>query len=101
MMTTDLATATRETFAPHVGSTFALQLTDGVLPLELYAVDALPGSPNAPRAAFALRFRTPGVKGHVPQQIHALVHPVLGTLEIFLVPLGADASGMRYEAVFA
>jgi hypothetical protein len=96
----DLATATRETFAPHVGSTFTLPLSDGVLALELVAVDDLPAPSPAPRAPFALRFRTPGVAGHVPQQIYALAHPVLGTLEIFLVPLGADAGGMRYEAVF-
>lgn len=101
-MSVDLATATRDTFVAHVGSSFSLSLTDGVLELVLYAVDALPAAPHAPRTPFALRFRTPGVTGHVPQGIHALAHPVLGTLEIFLVPLGADAGGggMRYEAVF-
>ncbi len=100
-MAIDLARVTKETFAPHLGSRFALPLTDGVLELELFAVDALPTPPNAPRASFALRFRTPAVTGHVPQRIYPLAHPVLGTLEIFLVPLGADAAGMRYEAVFA
>ena len=100
-MTVDLASVTRETFAPHLGSHFSLALNDGVLQLELVAVDELRASPDAPRAPFALRFRTPGVMGYVPQRIHALAHPVLGTLEIFLVPLGADAVGMRYEAVFA
>lgn len=100
-MTVDLATATADTFAPHVGSRFALSLRDGVLELELYAVEVLRGPPTAPRPPFALRFRTPAVTGHVPQQIYALAHPVLGSLEIFLVPLGADATGMRYEAVFA
>ena len=53
------------------------------------------------RAPFALQFRTPAVMGYVPQRIYALTHSVLGTVEIFLVPLGADADGMRYEAVFA
>lgn len=99
-MTVDLATVTKDTFAPHVGSRFSLPLSDGVLELELFAVEALHGSPNAPRAPFVLRFRTPAVMGHVPQRMYPLAHPVLGTLEIFLVPLGADAQGMRYEAVF-
>ena len=100
----DLASATRDTFAPHLGTRFAITLADGgdrSLELELWAVDALPASPHAPRAPFALRFRTPAVTGYLPQRMYALAHPVLGTLEIFLVPLGADASGMRYEAVFA
>jgi hypothetical protein len=100
-MTVDLARVTQETFAPHLGSRFAVALSDGVLELELCAVEALRVAPNAPRAPFALRFQTPAVMRHLPQRIHALAHPVLGTLEIFLVPLGADASGMRYEAVFA
>jgi hypothetical protein len=100
-MTVDLASVTQETFAPHLGSGFALALCDGILELELCAVEALRASQNAPRAPFALRFRTRSVTGHLPQRIYALVHPVLGTFEIFLVPLGADATGMRYEAVFA
>jgi hypothetical protein len=100
-MTIDLARVTQDTFAPHLGSRFAVALSDGVLELELCAVEPLRAAPNAPRAPFALRFHTPSVMGHLPQRIHALAHPVLGTLEIFLVPLGADASGMRYEAVFA
>ncbi|MFN7117495.1 MAG: DUF6916 family protein [Saprospiraceae bacterium] len=28
------------------------------------------------------------------------MHPNIGELYIFLVPLGPDAEGMRYEAVF-
>lgn len=100
-MTVDLASATPETFAPHLGSRFAIALGDGVLELELCAVDALRAAPGAPRAPFALRFRTPAATGYLPQRIYTLAHPVLGALEIFLVPLGADAGGMRYEAVFA
>src|SRR4051812_36752554 len=100
-MTIDLASVTRETFAPHLGSRFTVALSDGALELELYAIESLRASPSAPRAPFVLRLRTPAVTAYLPQQIYALAHPALGTLEIFLVPLGADASGMRYEAVFA
>jgi hypothetical protein len=100
-MTVDLARVTRDTFAPHVGSRFALALSDGVLEFELCAVAALPAAKTAPRAPFALRFCTPSVIGHLPQCIYPLEHPVLGTLEVFLVPLGPGATGMRYEAIFA
>lgn len=37
---------------------------------------------------------------HVPQGIHRVEHEQLGSLEIFLVPLGPDQQGMRYEAIF-
>jgi hypothetical protein len=36
----------------------------------------------------------------LPQQIRRVEHPSLGSMEIFLVPIGPDASGMQYEAVF-
>ena len=36
----------------------------------------------------------------MPQQIVPLEHAALGKLEIFLVPVGLDPEGYRYEAVF-
>jgi hypothetical protein len=36
----------------------------------------------------------------VPQAIYAMRHPTLGALDVFLVPIGPDAVGMRYQAVF-
>ena len=34
------------------------------------------------------------------QRIYTVTHPTLGAMELFLVSLGVDAEGMRYEAVF-
>jgi hypothetical protein len=36
----------------------------------------------------------------VPQGIYRLEHASLGSFEPFLVTIGPDAVGMRYEAVF-
>ncbi|MDX6508976.1 MAG: hypothetical protein QOG81_728, partial [Gaiellaceae bacterium] len=36
----------------------------------------------------------------LPQQIYRFDHDELGTLEIFIVPIGTDEGGVRYEAVF-
>lgn len=96
----DLATVTCDTFVPHVGTQFAIALDDGELVLDLVAADALPKAPDAPRAPFALQFRSTLTTGYLPQRIYALTHPALGTLEVFLVPRGPEATGMRYEAVF-
>ncbi len=44
-----------------------------------------------------------GARGETPlqQRIHALEHPQLGRLELFLVPVGPGPDGVpRYEAVF-
>jgi hypothetical protein len=37
----------------------------------------------------------------LPQATYPVEHDELGRMEIFLVPIGPDGSGMRYEAVFA
>ena len=48
---------------------------------------------------YALTFRGRD-RGHVPQATYRLESPDLGDLEVFLVPIGPDAVGMRYEAIF-
>ncbi len=53
------------------------------------------------REPFSLIFLGPEGPA-LPQQIHALAHPTLGPLEIFLVPIGParDRPGLRYQAIF-
>lgn len=104
----DLAQLTRAAFEPHVGDAFATTLTVAETgePLELAFVlervgeagGAAPG--DDAREPFALQFRV-AVAQVLPQAIYALRHERLGTLEIFLVPIGRDGDGVRYEAVFA
>jgi len=91
---------TRADFGPLVGSSFSLEAHDVTLELQLIASDSA-GAPesSAPRQPFSLLFRGP----HSPllaQQIHPLNHSSLGVLEIFLVPIGPDDQGQRYQAIF-
>ena len=51
------------------------------------------------RLPFSLIFRADDAR-HLPQRIYPIDHERLGTLEIFLVPLGPADGGMRYQAVF-
>jgi hypothetical protein len=51
------------------------------------------------RKPFALVFRGPP-EPCLEQQIFTLDHDKMGTLQIFLVPIGPDEKGMRYEAIF-
>jgi hypothetical protein len=37
----------------------------------------------------------------LPQGVYKLIHARIGEHELFLVPLGPDAAGMRYEASFS
>jgi hypothetical protein len=88
------------TFEPRVGETFtASPSLEGSAPLEL-TLTSCDESPHArpDHPAFSLTFHAPGTD-HVPQQIFTLEHEQVGTLDLFLVPLGPEGDRMRYEAV--
>jgi hypothetical protein len=98
---TDLDRLAKDDFDPHVGDNFELELGgDRTLSLELVSSDPLSLGTGADRAPFSLIFRSPGERRHAQQQIYTVRHAELGELEIFLVPIGPDEDGMRYEAVF-
>ena len=97
---------TVDAFAPLVGGQFVLHDDDaGPLELELIEArtidpDASPQEAGSVRTPFAILFRGPP-DPVLPQHIRRLHHEALGVLEIFIVPVGRDASGVRYEAIFA
>jgi hypothetical protein len=96
--TADLAALGIDDFTPHLDATFDMQANGGVVPLKLAKVDP---SGNSGRAggAFSLIFVAP--KGPwLPQAIYPVTHPALGTMEIFLVPVGPASGGNSYQAIF-
>ncbi|MBO0879454.1 MAG: hypothetical protein J2P17_03600 [Mycobacterium sp.] len=68
-----------------------------VLELELLQADANARTQNG--RPFSLVFRGPREPVMV-QRIYRLDNDKLGSFELFLVPIGPDDHGMRYEAVF-
>jgi hypothetical protein len=93
---------TIETFRPLVGRTFRVEGEDARLELELVSADELGkrGDAQRPRAPFSLVFRGPA-EPVLPQQIYRFENDALSAFEIFIVPIGPDAAGMQYEAVFS
>jgi hypothetical protein len=94
-------------FEPHTGSEFRVALPDvadapehDAASIRLVEVLRHPAQAGAPRVdPFTLEFTGPPPA--LEQRIHALDHPILGELELFLVPIGLDPDGrVRYEAVF-
>ena len=57
------------------------------------------GRKDGPREPFALLFRGPKTPV-LPQRIYRFDFEQLGAIEIFIVPIGRDESGMSYEAIF-
>ena len=88
-------------FSGRIGDAFRVELPAGSIDLALAEVTDLARRDHAGprRAPFSLVFRGPNWP-LLSQRIWAVEHEVLGRLEIFLVPIGPDALGMRYEAVF-
>lgn len=89
---------------PTVGTAYALDLGEyGALELTLLSAEGSGGSlaPGAAiRAPFSLEFRGP-LDPQLGQATYQLVHPDLGSLAAFLVPIARDPEGMRYQAIFA
>lgn len=97
-----LESLTLASFAGRVGESFRISSdADGItLDSELIEATQVGATPSGGRrAAFSLVFRA-AADVVLPQQIYRVEHAELGVLDIFLVPIGPDGSGMRYEAVF-
>src|SRR3954465_7596348 len=96
--TPDLATLRIDDFAPHLDAVFDMQLPAGAVPLKLVKVDPVGDSGRA-GGAFSLLF-TAHEGPRLVQAIYPVMHPALGTMEIFLVPIGPLAGGNGYQAIF-
>ena len=95
-MTDDL---TANSFQPFLEKTFRIHLGPSSMDLTLSECQILGGRRPGARDPFSLLFHGP-MQPVLPQRIYPMEHEGLGALEIFLVPIGPDAQGMRYEAVF-
>lgn len=91
---------TPASFEAHLGTPFRIHY-GGEAPLEVVLYEVVPHERHAgPREQpFTVRFRGPR-QWLLPQRIYKLEHDRMGTMDIFLVPIGPDETGMRYEAVF-
>lgn len=101
----NLQELTVQTFVGHIGSAFRIAIEPaGVLAVELIDAESLsvrnrPTAGASMRAPFNLLFRGP-MSPVLPQRIYRFEHDSIGTFELFIVPIGPDAIGMRYEAIF-
>lgn len=93
---------TLDDFAPHVGERFDLVADGARLDAVLAwarAVGPAPPPGSGRRWTFSLAFRTAS-EVRLPQRIYGVVHPRLGRIDLFLVPIRPEGPGNLYEAVF-
>ncbi len=98
---------TYDDFAGHTGEDFLARAPEGdssvaltLAEVTLGAAAGGSGPDGVARQQFSLLFRGPADL-QLNQGIWDLEHATMGELALFLVPLGPDAEGPRYEAVFA
>ena len=85
-------------FAENLHTKFLVRVDeDRTVELELTQITESNSAPNYEQ--YALVFRGPA-DVYLPQQIHPLEHQRLGTMSVFLVPIGRDEHGFEYEAIF-
>lgn len=94
-----LNTLSAADFESLVGQSLSFEFAAGAIALELIEVRIIKNP--SPRAAppFSLLLRGPRSSPLI-QGMYRLQHPVHGTLELFMVPLGPDPHGMAYEVIF-
>lgn len=89
-------------FMARRGEDFVLRLAGGGLQeLKLVEVRDLGRRPTAEGelSNYSLTFLAPA-PAVLPQAIYHLEHAALGAMDVFLVPIGRSAQGVRYEAIF-
>jgi hypothetical protein len=92
----------RQDFARAADAEFDVFVGDATVTMTLIAIEPLPSRPEAPREAFSLIFKSasPVV---LPQRIYPMRNRALAgaqKVDVFIVPVGRDADGVRYQAVF-
>jgi uncharacterized protein DUF6916 len=97
---------TFDQFSGRLGESFEISV-DGGPPIRTELTEAVEsgepggvGPDGRQRLQFSLVFRGP-LDPALPQATYGVDHGELGRLELFLVPIGPDGTGMRYQAVFA
>lgn len=88
----------RDNFAAHLDSVYSVQVAPGEV-CELVLIELRDGPAYPRQEQFALTFRGPR-EPFLGQGTFPVEHPALGSFDLFLAPVGQDAGGFLYEAVF-
>ena len=92
-----IETFTEGTFLEHLNTSFRV-FAEAAAPLDIELVKVT--SLSSPKhVQFSILFQGPPSL-FLPQRTYTLEHEVLGKFDLFLVPVGKNAEGFEYEAVF-
>lgn len=93
-----VAALTHAQFAENLNTIFHIRFDDNItVDLELVEVSEPRSTPRQER--FSLLFRGP-LDFYLEQRSYRIDHDLLGSHDFFLVPVGQQPDGFRYEMVF-
>ncbi|WP_031530237.1 DUF6916 family protein [Dyadobacter crusticola] len=102
METYDLSQLNARDFRNYPGQELQIEFSKGeTVPVTVKNVTDLESYSPLERGAFSVILQTGGDSTHRQQGIYRILHPQLGLLDVFLVPVANDKDGMKYEAVFS
>jgi hypothetical protein len=91
-----------ESFSRHLNTQFRV-IVESAEPVKLSLVEVAVRKSEPHEQAGMERFSTffyGPAKFLLPQKTYDLVHPEMGEMQLFLVPIGEEPKGIKYEAVF-
>jgi hypothetical protein len=95
-----LEALTKENWEACLNKDFQVQVDDqSVVDMRLVSVSGFGRSLNGRREAYSLLFQGSD-QPMLAQRIYRMLQPQLGSIDIFLVPVGRVAGSIQYEAVF-
>lgn len=87
----------RADFADQLNTQFSTVLYPDI-PVVLELVEVGPQRPSPKLDNYSLLFRGPA-EFCLMQSMYPLEHPVIGNLDLFIVPVNEKPDGFRYEAI--
>lgn len=88
-------------FKAALQTTFRVSLGEGGnVELQLVEASGCGSAAEGERGeSFSILFRGPG-DSFLPQRMYSFQHDVMGTFDLFIVPVGEDKGAFLYEAIF-
>lgn len=94
-----LENITHKVFESILGETIDLKAGESCFQAKVDSVNLMRENPGQTRQPFSIELLADNTD-NFGQQIYELSHPALGDVSLFVVPLGPEEKGMRYQIVF-
>ncbi|MFN8348461.1 MAG: hypothetical protein U0X91_25890 [Spirosomataceae bacterium] len=89
-------------FQPYLNQSLSIRFTSEVTqPARLTGITPWGSETDKFRQPFTLELETELTPNYYLQGIFVLIHPTIGELSLFMVPIGPGKNGMRYEIVIS